>query len=474
MATLNLGKVTFTYDDFTPEQLALLKGEKGDKGDKGDVGNAGLRGSRWNTGTAITGTSTVETVYATGIDDSLANDYYFNSSTGCVYVCTLGGDANTARWKFVSNIGSTSFEVELGRIWKEYNTGLTNVLSIAGNGTDQLVAVSGSSTDGKIAFSFNGGVSWEIAQNVPTTNAIKSVVYSPVESYYIAVGEYGTILKSYNGDIWELVRDGAIPDKPVEFNVYSDVLNCVIWNDVAHSFVIAGGEGRSLNNYEPVILTSSDGYNWERHVFNGNGGIGTGALVSVACESGTDTIVAGFSQYLVTGNISQKNWTGVRFFNIDTVKSVITSIKFDNDNNKFLFTTMDGLVYSNNSLDPSIASNWNTISNPTPTQDNIRILDIERILDLDMYIAAGGGITIKNIIYFPDTNVNWADGWSELSKNDKSSESTKNIRCVKYIENMSTFLGREDGKVLKLDKDTLNVNVTDAVKEMYEKLILQK
>lgn len=28
----------FTYNDFTPEQLALLKGEKGDKGDIGPIG----------------------------------------------------------------------------------------------------------------------------------------------------------------------------------------------------------------------------------------------------------------------------------------------------------------------------------------------------------------------------------------------------------------------------------------------------
>lgn len=31
----------FTYEDFTPEQLAALKGEKGDKGDKGDTGDTG-------------------------------------------------------------------------------------------------------------------------------------------------------------------------------------------------------------------------------------------------------------------------------------------------------------------------------------------------------------------------------------------------------------------------------------------------
>lgn len=34
----------FTYEDFTPEQLAALKGEKGDKGDKGDQGDQGVQG----------------------------------------------------------------------------------------------------------------------------------------------------------------------------------------------------------------------------------------------------------------------------------------------------------------------------------------------------------------------------------------------------------------------------------------------
>lgn len=34
----------FTYDDFTPEQLAVLKGEKGDKGDKGNDGYTPQKG----------------------------------------------------------------------------------------------------------------------------------------------------------------------------------------------------------------------------------------------------------------------------------------------------------------------------------------------------------------------------------------------------------------------------------------------
>lgn len=40
----------FTYADFTPEQLAALKGEKGDKGDTGAQGPQGIQGEKGDTG----------------------------------------------------------------------------------------------------------------------------------------------------------------------------------------------------------------------------------------------------------------------------------------------------------------------------------------------------------------------------------------------------------------------------------------
>ena len=40
----------FTFADFTPEELASLKGEKGEKGDKGDKGDQGLQGERGEKG----------------------------------------------------------------------------------------------------------------------------------------------------------------------------------------------------------------------------------------------------------------------------------------------------------------------------------------------------------------------------------------------------------------------------------------
>lgn len=70
----------------------------------GDDGTNGTRGSRFNYGTAVTGTSSTPTAFATGISDSLAGDAYINISTQALYRCTLGGDASTALWAYVGSM----------------------------------------------------------------------------------------------------------------------------------------------------------------------------------------------------------------------------------------------------------------------------------------------------------------------------------------------------------------------------------
>lgn len=80
-------------------------GPKGDVGEKGDTGSTGTRGSRWSEGTAITGTSTTETIFnGSGISDALVNDHYLNTSTGNIYRCTVAGAASVAKWVYVGNI----------------------------------------------------------------------------------------------------------------------------------------------------------------------------------------------------------------------------------------------------------------------------------------------------------------------------------------------------------------------------------
>lgn len=76
-------------------------GATGPQGPQGVKGDTGHRGSRWVSGTMVTGTSTVPTVFPTGITDSLTNDHYINVNTGHYYRCVTGGNASNATWMYV-------------------------------------------------------------------------------------------------------------------------------------------------------------------------------------------------------------------------------------------------------------------------------------------------------------------------------------------------------------------------------------
>lgn len=87
---------------------------------QGIQGIQGVRGITAYQGSAITGTSTTPTAYATGIEAALAGDLYLytgtdNANIGNVYTCTQGGDASTALWAYATNwrgatgSGSVSF-----------------------------------------------------------------------------------------------------------------------------------------------------------------------------------------------------------------------------------------------------------------------------------------------------------------------------------------------------------------------------
>ena len=71
-------------------------------------------------GTGITGTSTEETIFPnSGVSTALVGDLYFNHETYTVYMCTLGGDAATAKW-----IYRTIFDCSESRTWYS-GTGIT-------------------------------------------------------------------------------------------------------------------------------------------------------------------------------------------------------------------------------------------------------------------------------------------------------------------------------------------------------------
>lgn len=81
------------------------EGKQGEKGNTGETGATGQRGSRWTSGTAVTGTSVVGTIFSgTGITDARLHDYYINPDTGNVYECTVEGTADVAEWTHIGNI----------------------------------------------------------------------------------------------------------------------------------------------------------------------------------------------------------------------------------------------------------------------------------------------------------------------------------------------------------------------------------
>lgn len=112
-------------------------GGVGPTGPTGAGGSTGTRGSRWNTGTAMTGTSTSNTQFSgSGITDALVNDMYLNTSTGYVYRCTVAGNATNARWVYVGSIkgatGGTGGTGPTGATGGTGNTGPTGPTGATG------------------------------------------------------------------------------------------------------------------------------------------------------------------------------------------------------------------------------------------------------------------------------------------------------------------------------------------------------
>lgn len=94
--------VTIKGTDITIDKLfsvsVALTGAAGQNGKSGTS-------SRWFTGTTITGTSTIATVFAnSGITSAYVGDMYLNTDTNAVYRCSLGGTASTATWVYQTNI----------------------------------------------------------------------------------------------------------------------------------------------------------------------------------------------------------------------------------------------------------------------------------------------------------------------------------------------------------------------------------
>ena len=94
----NIG-AAFTYADFTPEQLALLKGEKGDKGNTGDIGLQGIQGEQGIQGIqgiqGATGNGIASIIRTSGTGAAGTTDTYtitFTNSTTATFTVYNGAN----------------------------------------------------------------------------------------------------------------------------------------------------------------------------------------------------------------------------------------------------------------------------------------------------------------------------------------------------------------------------------------------
>lgn len=76
-------------------------------------------GNAWYTGTAMTYTDNTAHIYTnSGITDAHVGDMYLNTSTSDVYMCTVAGTANVAKWLYQTNIqGDDGTTIEETRVY---------------------------------------------------------------------------------------------------------------------------------------------------------------------------------------------------------------------------------------------------------------------------------------------------------------------------------------------------------------------
>lgn len=224
----NVDTYTITFDDGTTEPFTITNGING------------TNGSIWYKGTALSGTGTSITGFP-----GIQNDFYLNSSTGGVYVCTKTGAAmvpDAAEWDYVMT------------------------LSGGGGGGSILVIdnlTSGSSTD---ALSANQG------------RVLKNLVDQKADSSSLA--QVAT-----SGDYTDLNNK---PEQPVEYSKQGTVgQNYVTFDNIrikptsailGFSFNKTMTAGNTYTDITPVKWTSFD---MTPSTYDGSGGVNANGSITL-------------------------------------------------------------------------------------------------------------------------------------------------------------------------------------------------
>ena len=201
----------FTYDDFTPEQLAELKGETGDtgpqgiKGDKGDTGDTGPTGNTGATGaTGDTG--------ATGVGTTIKGAY--NTYQELINAHPTGNDGdsylvNGSLYVWLDNawenVGSIKGDKgDTGASGPKGDTGDTGPQGVKGDtgntGAKGDTGASGPKGDTGVGSDEEAG--WKLpVDEIRTTNTLPTGVSA---GYRVAIVTSSVLtIKEYNGSSWD-------------------------------------------------------------------------------------------------------------------------------------------------------------------------------------------------------------------------------------------------------------------------------
>ena len=335
-------------------------GPTGPEGPQGITGSTGIRGSRWVSGTDITGISTTDTVYPTGIADALVNDYYLNLDTGNIYRCTTAGDQNTATWVFVGNnssvkvlTGDTTYTTWDGKSIHSY---ATHSRTSYGNGVFVTVGSGDSNTGGIIYYSADG-IAWVSANGVSVDNcsALYDVCYG--DGKFIAVGRNDTysggIYYSTDGINWSVSTN-------VDYELYGVVYGdgkfvAVAWSGATYYSTdgltwISGknagyasltgaayGKGMFVISGSNNVYYSTDGVTW-----NSGGTVGSLELTNIIYGDGK--FVATNNDGIIYYSSDGLNWTAGD--TISESKNTLKDVTYSDG--KFIAAINDGTLYHSN------------------------------------------------------------------------------------------------------------------------------
>lgn len=164
---------------------------------KGAMGDAAI----WYEGTAITGTSTTANIYSSSeVSSAKVGDMYLNTDTSNVYRCTTAGNASTAKWVYVSNIGGNPGDpgADGQTLYATSNSSITTAAKVATLSTGTLILKAGVSVNVKFTYA-NSAVNPTL--NVSDTGA--KAIYTNGSRYaYWSAGQ--TVLFTYDGTNWQV------------------------------------------------------------------------------------------------------------------------------------------------------------------------------------------------------------------------------------------------------------------------------